>query len=664
VTSARFALFLLSFVLPVALWTGSTSYEPAKLLLWALTAAAWSALLAMAIARRHILTIPPRGLLLAGASLLLVMLPGLWRATAPALVVRAMLWSALWWLTVLTTALALRDRRDLRRLLWCATGGVAVVCLYGLLQIVQALPGPGEWSVPSGISTLGNENYVAELAAVWLLPSLLVVLGAGGALKRAAALTICALLLGMLAFSSAAAARFAAVAAAVFGLTGWLLIRSRWHLRAPAILGALALTGALTASVLVTDVLAPARDPESSTSWAARVFADNHGAIRRTDWLVAQEQWRQSPLFGCGAGNYGVNWPGARAALTRSGRVAGLAEQAPVATRAHHEYLQLAAELGWAGVAWLGAVLLAGVPVWARRWRAAASNDDRHALLLLTAGLAAATVTGLVSFPAHLPASALALALLTGALWSPAIGPPASSVRVLELPRWIAVAPLAVALALTAGAVRAFEGDLWIARGSRLFVGGSLGPAMAPLRAGIERLPWPDEARLYLGLALAATERPDEAARTLKASLRDRPSFEALLALAELHLDDRRFDQAAELLAVVEECRPTLTFQQQAGYLRALSALRRGQWDDARARFTVLITNDPADHRSWLGLGYLEALEDNRDAAAVCYRRAIAALEATIAAPAPRTAAARGQVVRWQVHLETARRALASVTAD
>jgi len=667
VTSARFALFLLSFVLPVALWTGSTSYEPAKFLLWALAAAAWFALLAMAIARRRILTMPPWGLLLAGASLLLVMLPGLWRATAPALVVRAMLWSALWWLTAVTTALALRDRRDLRRLLWCAIGGVAIVCLYGLLQIAQILPGPGEWSVPFGISTLGNENYVAELAAVWLLPSLLVVLGAAGALKRAAALIICALLLGMLTFSSAAAARFAAVAATVFALAGWMLIRSRWNLRAPVVLGAIAMTGALTAGALVADMLTPARDPESSTSWTARVFADNHGAIRRTDWLVAQEQWRHSPLFGCGAGNYGVNWPGTRAALTRSGLVAGLAEQTPVATRAHHEYLQLAAELGWAGVAWLSAVLLAGVLHWARRWRATASNDDRHALLLLTAGLAAAAVTGLVSFPAHLPASALALALLTGALWSPALGPPTlgsptSSVCALGLPRWSAAAPLAVALLLAVGAVRAFDGDLWIARGSRLFIGGSLGPAVAPLRTGIERLPWPDEARLYLGLALAATEQPDEAARTLEASLRDRPSFEALLALAELRLDGRRFDQASELLAVVEECRPALTFQQQAGYLRALSALRREQRDDASALFTSLITNDPEDHRSWLGLGYLHALEGDRDAAAACYRRAIAALEAKIAAPAPRTAAARGQTVRWRAHLETARRALASVT--
>jgi tetratricopeptide (TPR) repeat protein len=475
-------------------------------------------------------------------------------------------------------------------------------------------------------------------------------------------LAICALLLGMLAFSSAAAARVAAVAAAVFALTGWLLGRSRWNLRTPVILGAMALTGALTAGALVSDLLAPARNPESATSWTARVFANNHGAIRRTDWLVAQEQWRQSPLLGRGAGNYGVDWPDVRAALTRSGLVVGLAEQAPVATRAHHEYLQLAAELGWAGVAWLGAVLLAGAIAWARPWRAAADHGDRHALLLLTAGLAAAAVTGLVSFPAHLPASALALALLMGALWSPALGSPASSARARPLPRWTAIAPLVTALALTVGAVRAFEGDLWLARGSRLFVGGSLDQAVAPLRAGLDRLPWPNEARLYLGLALAATEQPDEAARTLEASLRDRPSFEALLALAELHLDGRRFERAAELLAVVEDCRPALTFQQQAGYLRALSALRRERLAEARVQWTTLITNDPEDHRSWLGLGYLEALEGNRDAAAACYRRAIAALEAKIAAPAPRTAAAGGQNVRWRAHLETARRALASVT--
>jgi tetratricopeptide (TPR) repeat protein len=662
VTSARQTLFLLSLVLPVALWTGSTSYEPAKLLLWALAAAAWAALLAAAILRRRAITVPPRNFLLAGGSLLVVMLPGLWRATAPALACRAMIWSALWWPTALTVALSLRDRRDLRRLLWCAAGGTAVVCLYGLLQIARIAPGPGEWDVPAGISTLGNENYVAELAAVWLLPSLLLVAGAAGMLKRAVAMAAMLALLGMLAFSAAAAARIAAVIAAAFVLAGWLLLRSRWNRHTPIALGALALAAILAASAMVTHVLAPARDPEAPASWTARVFADNHGAIRRTDWLVAREQWHRSPLLGCGAGNYGVDWPVARAALTGSGTIAGLAERAPVATRAHHEYLQLAAELGWSGVAWLGLVLLAGGLAWARRWHATTDKAERHAMLLLTAGLAAAAVTGLVSFPAHLPASGLALALLVGALASPACAPGASTTRTAQLPRWTAVVPLLAALALAVGGARAFQGDVMVARGSRLFVGGSLDTSITPLRAGIERLPWPNEARLYLGLALAAADQPDEATRVLEASLRDRPSFEALLALAELHVDGRRFDRASELLVVVEDCRPALNFQQQAGYLRALAALRGEKWDEARARFTALVTIDAEDHRSWLGLGYLHALRGGSEAAAACYRRAIAALEVKIAAPVPDTAAARGQVVRWRMHLETARRALASVT--
>jgi len=662
VTSARRSLLLLSFVLPVALWTGSTSYEPAKLLLWALTAAAWAALLAAAVLRRRTLTIPARGLLLAAGSLLLVMLPGLWRATAPALVARAMIWSALWWLTVMTAALALRESRDLRRLLWCATGGTAVVCLYGLLQIAQILPGPGHWSVPAGISTLGNENYVAELAALWLLPSLLLVAGATGTARRAAAAAVVLLLLGMLAFSSAAAARIAAVAAAAFALAGWLLMRSRWSRHLPVALGALVLAAVVTSGAMVAQVLAPARDPLAPTSWTARVFAANHGDIRRTDWLVAREQWRRSPLFGRGAGNYGVDWPGTRAALTSSGAFTGLAERAPVATRAHHEYLQLAAELGWAGVVWLGLVLAAGALAWNRRWRAAAADSDRHTMLLLTAGLAAAAVTGLVSFPAHLPASGFALALLVGALASPACAPGAATARTTRLPRWTAVAPAFAALALMVGAVRAFEGDLLVARGSRLFVEGSLDASVAPLRAGIARLPWPNEARLYLGLALAAAGKPDEAAPMLEASLRDRPSFEALLGLAELHVDGRRFDRAEEPLVVVESCRPALTFQQQAGYLRALAALRGEKWDEARMRFTTLVDNDPGDHRSWLGLGYFHALRGEPLMAADAYRQAVAAIEKKIAAPAPDTAAARGQTTRLRQQLATARRALASVT--
>lgn len=661
-TQARRVLYLLTCVLPVALWPGSTSYESAKFLAWALAAAAWSALLAVAIFRRLGLSRPPRSILLAGAAQVLVMLPGLWHAHAPVLAARAVLWSTLWWLTVYVTMSTVRTGRDLARLLWCACGSAALVSVYAMLQKFHLLPGPGEWDVPAGISTLGNENYVAEFAAIWLLPSALLFILERGRRRRIAAALIPVALVGILVFSPAMAARVSALAALSLVAAGEAIRRSRWHRLAPIVLGVVAIAGMVAVGMLMTDILAPGHDTGAGDSLPSRVFSANHGDIRRTDWLVARRQWESAPLAGIGAGNYGIEWMGVRASLAQAGSATGLADGAPVATRAHNEYLQAAAELGWIGLACLLALTTIGARTWARSWVAHTDRDSRHALLLVAAGLVTIALQGLVSFPVHMPAPGLAMAVLVGLLYSPALAQ-ATNARPGPPPaRWLAVAPLAVALVLLVGAVRAFQGDLLVANGTREFTAGAPAAAVAPLRAGIARLPWPGTGRLYLGQALAATGQPDEALVVLEESLRDRPSFEAPLAMAELHIDGRRYEEASALIDLVDRCRPGRAMSQQADYLRALIALRRQQWEEARVQFESLTSADVEDYRSWLGLGYLHALLGDRATAADCYRKAVAALEAKIAAPAPATRAARGQVAFWQAHLVTARQALESVT--
>lgn len=658
-TAARAVLCLLSLVLPVALWPGSTAYESAKLLLWAWAAAAWLVIAALAAARGRVGPAPVRGLVVAGLAMIAVQAPALALADSPHLAGRALLWSAVWWLTATVVAATARETRHRQRLLACATAGAVTTCGVALLQLAGVAPAPANPYVPVGIGTLGNENSVSELAAAWLLPSLLLPLSMRRRAWRAVGLLPALVMAAMLAASDAAAARVGAAAAVAFALAGEAMLRSRRPERTPLLLGALVSAGALAAGVLVSQVQRGGPLASNQDLLSARVLAANHGAERRADWLVASELWRRAPLTGCGAGNYGVNWLRTRADLAVASDFPAPAGGAPVATRAHNEYLQWTAETGWAGVVWLAAVVVAGFLAWSRAWRAAANRAERRSLLFTAAGVIAVAVMALAAFPAHLPASGLSLALLVG-LSRPAaaMAPPGR-----RFPRWCA-APLLVAGALLAVAgARVFHGDLLLERGSRAFTAGAFASCIQDLEAGVARVPWPGPARLELGLALAATGRLPEATTMLEASLRDRPSFEAPLALAEIDLDGQQPKRAADWLDLVERCAPPAAVRKQVAYLRAYAHLRAGDPAAAREAFADLVARDRLDHRAWLALGYADDLLGDPAAATAAYRQAVAAIEAALATERPDSRVARGEIARLQAQLDVARRALASVNA-
>ncbi|MBK7048187.1 MAG: O-antigen ligase family protein [bacterium] len=661
-TTARLILFLLALVLPVALWTGSTSYEPAKLLLWGVSGAVWLALAGKATLRRNPPATIPTGVTIAILSHAVVIAPGLLQADTSVLALRVLLWSALWWLVVIVAAATLRAKQDRVRLLACATAGAAAAGMVSLLQIANLLPSTATWNVPIGIGTLGNENFVAELAAIWLVPSLILPASTRDRARRLAACAPTAVLLAVLVASSASGARAAALAAVGLIATGEMLLRSRRGHRAPLVLGGLVVVTALAAGIFVRGVLDPSRNVTTDASAPGRLFATNHGVERRTDWLVASRIHHDSPLIGCGAGSYGAQWLRHRAAMGADPRYLGLATEAPTVTRAHNEYLQWAAETGWVGLAWLMAVVVAGSQAWVRSWRRIGSHEGRRELLIYASGLAAAAVIALVSFPAHLPASGLSMALLVGLPIAAASASPSTGVaaRRERLPRAIAIPFLAAAILLATVSVRAFEGDLLLARGQRLFTAGESEPSVGWLQRGLTRTIWPGEGRLYLGLALAGEQRLTEAAAQLEASLRDRPSFEAPLALAEIAADQGRAADAARWLDLVEGCSPPAGIRQQAGYLRAYALLRTDRTAEAEAGFAAMVAADRLDHRSWLGLGFTRAIQGDRAGAAGAYRSAIAALEESLAAPRPSTVTERGKVLRLRRHLEAARRALAS----
>lgn len=149
----------------------------------------------------------------------------------------------------------------------------------------------------------------------------------------------------------------------------------------------------------------------------------------------------------------------------------------------------------------------------------------------------------------------------------------------------------------------------------------------------------------------------------LEASLRDRPSFEAPLALAELAIDARDPARAAAWLDLVERCAPPPAQRRQAHYLRAYALLRSGEPAAARDAFAALVATDGRDHRAWLALGYASVLLGEPAAAATAYRRAAAAIESALVATGGDSPLARGEAARLRAQLEVARQALASVSA-
>ncbi len=658
-TAARAVLYLASLVLPVALWPGSTSYDSAKFLVWAWAGACWLVLAAIAVARGRAGQPAVAGLVLAGAVMIAIQAPGLATSGSPHLTARALSWSAMWWLVVVVVRAVAREPGHRLRLLACAACGAAVACCVSLLQMAGVAPAPAHPYVPVGIGTLGNENAVAELAAAWLLPSLLLPLSARRRGRRTVALLPALAMIAMLATSDATGARAGLLAAAVFALVGEAMLRSRRPERAPLPLIALVAAGALAAGLLVAQVGtggAIAVDPDLPT---ARVLAANHGPERRADWLVAGELWRRDRWTGCGAGNYGTRWPNIRADLAAAGGFPAPPGGAPVATRAHNEYLQFAAETGWLGVAWLATVAVVGSLAWARDWRRAASRSARRDLLFTAAGIVAFAVVALVAFPAHQPASAFALALLVGLASAPLRPAPVA----IRCPRWCALPLLLAGLVLFSGAARVFHGDVLLERGSRAFTAGSFAESVGDLESGLARVPWPGTARLELGMALAATGRLPEARAMLEASLRDRPSFEAPLALAEIALDAGQPARASAWLDLVERCAPPAAERRQAAYLRAYAHLRAGNPGAARDAFAALVARDGRDHRAWLALGYAHDRLGEPAAAAAAYRRAAMAIEDALAASRPDTRLAHGERARLQAQLAAAVRALASVSA-
>jgi|GEM_PF-6361354 len=659
----RLVLYCLILVLPVAIWPGSTSYDAAKFTLWGLAGACWLGSGAWRLASGRPLNLPPGRLAAAGGALLAVLALSAVAAPNTDLVGRTVILTTLWLAVVFQTSVAANSVSRMRDLLAASVLSGTLVALYGLAQIVGWIPGAAPASgYPPGISTLGNQNQVGGLAAVLLWPSFILWSVRPG-LRRTAAIGATVLLAVTVVASRAVGPLIAVLGSFLVMAPAFLLMRSGRGRLVPPVLAATLILTAAGGAWLATDVMFTTPTADDDTPGIHHeVFRANHGAVRRTNWLVAREIFLSSPPTGGGAGNYPVWWPATRARLGNDPTISGLAAHEPVAAQAHNDAFQFLAETGLAGGLWMVVCGAAFLVFWSRTFMAQPEPRTRTTFLLLTAGLLTVGLHAQVSFPLHLPATSLMVAVIAGLMTSPVFSPGTTPKNFGRRSRNLAFAPGLLAVLLALGSVREFAGDLKTAAGRKLYIAGRLDQAEGLLAQGIAWQSWPGEGPLYLGLTEAGLGRTGNAEKSLENSLRLKPSFEGYLALAEISIDAGRFPAANELLTVVEDCEPFGDFRLQAAYLRGLAEARQGHRQQARRLFRDLLEDDPLNQRVWLALGYEEVLAGNAEEARVCYRRAVDIIESKIQEVRSTGAPGEsGDLLRLGRHLTTAQKALDSL---
>jgi len=498
----------------------------------------------IAAARRRAITLPYGPLVW-----ILIALPVLQAASAlwsasPLRAVESSLLSFIWiagilWLATVTTTTR-------RRLALVAAFGVTISAGVMLLQLAGV--NVFDFSTPflsKRLSLTGLTGNPADLAmaAVLLLPFLLTW---GEDSSRPWLYRVLAVILALAALITQTLTAVAALAA-LFVI--WLIQRRSKRLWLTALgLGTVIVVVALGAGL--GDRLLRESDRIRKGDWY-RLFS-----ARGDGWSAATEMIRERPLSGVGAANYThVYYPSRLASLTRHGGTGARGVLASHFQWAHCDPLQVSAELGILGIAWMAALALAIVNV-----------RKRAGPLLPLAGAAWAPFV-LLHYPTHLAVGLIPIALGLAHLVATAEPPRTYQWRRARLP----VATVVVVLAIVAAGwqLRRVAVDLWIGGNElRLTMSAGLNPANrarlaaaieAQILSRIERLPsaaptlwrtvgrarlmrreaagaetafrkayalWPHEdAEFYLGMSLVAQGRRSEGLQHLGRVCRTNPAL-------------------------------------------------------------------------------------------------------------------------------------------
>ena len=387
---------------------------------------------------------------------------------------------------------------------------------------------------------------------------------------------------------------FGILGSGFYGL-GWALRRWRWT-------WAVALAGGILILVLIIP-------PTTPFTAVERTWVENSGKVRAWDWWIGWEMFKDHPLVGVGLGNYKLNFIPYKAKFFATSRGEAytlfIPSHVPRAAQAHNDYVQALAELGSLGIlATLALLVIIPLTFWCRL-RRNADEGDRLDLILFGCGVVTFLVHAAVDFPAHLPASSLVLVLVLGLFASSAYGNAAEvSVRLKGWPHKALVALLtAFCLAVSVIAARDYKADRLLNRGIRLLQVGQLRLAESTFAESARLDFCPRQTYYYLATAKLQQGRFEEARVDLERCLARFVVEQVYFNLANLAVNQGDVETARKNVELLLATRPHPDVQIQAEYLRAMIAIREGDYDYAINALEALVEAHPGFERSYIALG-------------------------------------------------------------
>lgn len=631
------ALFI--FALPLLIYLGNTEYGYTKsifalfvvsslLVLWALE---------MVLRKDYRLNLTP--LLLPSAGLLLAGLLSMINATSPGTALQSLGQLFYFFAFYMFIANSVEREWEIELLLGVILGSAFLASVYGILQYFGVLPGaPG---VPRGplaiISTMGNKNYLGGFLACLVVPALMLALRLRNWPLRALSLFALAVVIYTLVLIESDGAWLALGLSGAFFLAGFLYsrlyraikLRKGWLAIGAA--GLFTLLALSSSSVQVGP--SPASGPASSASPEAagpslestlaipvidqliKLWQRNSGRVRAWDWWVGWEMLKAHPLLGAGIGHYKIQFLPYKAQFLATARGKHYKFYIQRAAQAHNEYVQVAAEMGGLGIL-AGALALVMIFATGLRLLRRAEAKAKFIALALLAGVVASLTDALVSFPFHLPASALAFVLLLGLLNSRYFldrvpVPTLTRVRELRIAPRASLTILALVLMLgvtvTTLAYRDWVADTHLDRGEQALKRGKIQEAKEQLEKSLALDFAPASALYWLGsiyhqLGDQKGDRAflDQGRALLERSLASFPVEPTYFRLAQVYLNLGEFDRAMEY---VDKLLATLPGPEQvldARYLAAVIVWQRGESQEALRRLDELTAQQKDYERAYI----------------------------------------------------------------
>ena len=604
-----YAVLFLVFALPLFIWPGISEYGYGKTIVALIGVSVLAVLWGISAWRRGTwsirlpwLTIPVLGFV--AASLL-----SLLYATNGRVVVQSLVLVVYFTLLMLIVSNAVRDQRDVNLLLLALLASGFLAALYGMLQYLGVMRGPhGATGLSAVISTMGNRNYLGGFLAYLLFPAVVLVVRPRSRWVKLLSVSLIAFCFGMVLIVQQTGTLVALLVAAVAFLIGWLIFRPIEPTRRSRV-WLLILIGALVVTFLVEAPSGPLNSvvglSRDDSSWIARWWERNSGAVRSWDWWIGWEMFKDHPMTGVGLGNYKLNFIPYKAEFLATPRGEAYDFYIDRAAQAHNEYVQILAELGILGVLALASFLAVLV---ISLWKRMRSNDEtnRLDLLFFSCGILAFLAHGLVSFPAHLPASSLVLAVGGGLIFSRAYGD--SGVWSFKLVGWklkgTLAAVTAVGLVVSVVAARDVSANLLMSKGIEQAQLGNVHGAGSLLERSLELDFAPRQT--YYHLAMVQIERgdyDDAEANLERCFTRFVDETVYLNYAATLTTNSRQFDRALEAIDLLLATHPRGEIAVRARYIQAIIVAQTGGRREATDLLEQLIVDAPWFETAHIGLG-------------------------------------------------------------